>query len=410
MSQQYYSAANQYSTNNNQDYIQALVSKEVKKYSDQGRVQNAMYNPKTGFIHVTGDNVEKFDSSAWNNWPKVSNHEEYKRLKALNASGQKNDDQAQYNFIEPEFQDQALRFYEAYKAKGAAVITSTEFPQLTVNTVSQALLNRQQLVAQKYNLLGVPEKLTVQDTINIVYPEYNNTTSTVRVGYKENEAIDTSGYGAFTQTSVTLKKAGAGLAFTEEYYMKQFTMDIQALILDKIALDFTAARYNRIITKLATLTDLATTQGLWSAYTATNLASTNRPYTDINAVRVAVNADKLATVNTIISNQQLFIDFYSNTWVKGIFTQDGAATQNLNQIVANPPGLPFINQWIINEDTPAGHAFIFDSRFIVDIEGPRKTQQINTYNPDQTVFIQKEWFDIVTPSTRTGWGRELTGV
>jgi hypothetical protein len=367
-----------------------------------------MYNPKTGFIHVTSDSVESVTGEMWNNWAKVANYNEYQRLKALNASGQKSTDQAAYNYIMPEFQDQALRYYDSYKARGAAVITSTEFPQITVTQVSQALLNRQQLVAQKYNLLGVPEKLTVSDTINIIYPEYNNTTQTVRVGYKENEPIDTSGYGAFSQTSVTLKKAGAGLAFTEEYYMRQFTMDIQALILEKIALDFTAARYNRIIAKLPNLTNLAGAD--WAAYTAGNLQSTNRPYNDLNAAYVAVNSDKLAKIDTIITNQQQFIDFYSNTWVKGVFTNDQAATPSLNQIVNNPPGVQWAGQWLINEDIPANTAYVFDHRFLVDIEGPRKTQQINTYNPDQTIFIQKEWFDIVTPTTRTGWGRELTGL
>lgn len=410
MSQSYYPS--QYGgANNNPEYIESLVSKEVKKYADQGKVHNAMYNPKTGFIHVTSDSVESVSSEMWNNWAKVANYNEYQRLKSLNASGQKSTDQAQYNYIMPEFQDQALRYYDSYKARGAAVITSTEFPQITVTQVSQALLNRQNLVAQKYNLLGVPEKLTVSDTINIIYPEYNNTTQTVRVGYKENEAIDTSGYGAFSQTSVTLKKAGAGLAFTEEYYMRQFTMDIQALILEKIALDFTAARYNRIVAKLPNLTNQAATGSptAWSAYTAGNLMSTNRPFNDINTAFIAINSDKLAQVDTIISNQQTFLNFYSNTWVKGLFTSDNALVQTQDQIITSPPGLPYIKQWIINEDVPAATAYIFDHRFVVDIEGPRKTQQINTYNPDQTIFIQKEWFDIVTPTTRTGWGREITG-
>src|SRR5215831_5640529 len=136
--------------NSNPEYIESLVSKEVKKYQDQGKVQNAMYNPKSGFIHVTTESVEKISSEHWNNWPKVANYENYKKLKAQNASGQKNADQATYDYIMPEFQDQALRYYEKFKAKGAAVITSTEFPQITVTQVSQALLNRQQLVAQKY--------------------------------------------------------------------------------------------------------------------------------------------------------------------------------------------------------------------------------------------------------------------
>lgn len=396
--------------NNNPEYIQNLVSKEVKKYSEKGKVQNAMYNPKTGYIHVTSDSVEKISNDMWNNWAKVANYESYKKLKAQNASGQKNADQAQYDYIMPEFQDQALAYYSEYKAKGAAVITSSEFPQITVTQVSQALLNRQALVAQKYNLLSIPEKLTVSDTINIVYPEYNNTTQTVRVGYKENEAIDTSGYGSFTQTNVTLKKAGAGMAFTEEYYMRQFTMDIQALILEKIAIDFTAARYNRINSKLSALTTASPTGSDWAAYTAGNLQSTNRPYNDLNAVRLAVNSDKLATVDMIVSNEKQWVDFYTNTWVRGLFNQDSSLTPDMNQVIANPPGIPWAKQWIINEDVPNDQAYIFDHRFMVDIEGPRKTQQIQTYNPDQTIFIQKEWFDVVVPSTRSAWGKKLTAI
>lgn len=413
MSQTYYSP--QYS-NNNQEYIQSLVNKEVKKYQEQGKVQNAMFNPKTEKIHVTVENPTEVDNSMWSKWPAVLNYGEYRRLKANNASGQRhaNDDQAQYNFFTSEFQDQALRFYDEYKAKGAAVITSTEFPQITVTTVSQALLNRQQLVTQKYNLLGIPEKMTVSDTINIIFPEYNNTNpSTVRVGYKENEPIDTSGYGAFTQTNVSLKKAGAGLAFTEEYYMRQFTMDIQSLLLEKIAIDFTAARYSRILAKIVALTGFAAVGGGdWFALAASNLVSQARPQLDLNAAKLAIQSDKLAVVDTIVTNEKQWMDFYANTWIKGTFSgsPDAAATTNINQIVTNPAQIPWAKQWIINEDIANDVAFVFDHRMLVDIEGPRKTQQINTYNPDQTIFIQKEWFDIVTPSTRSAWGKKITGI
>src|SRR5215475_10883464 len=106
MSQAYYPP--QFSSNNNQEYIQALVSKEVRKYQDQGRVQNAIYNPKTKRIHVTTENPKEVESEMWNRWPLVSNYGEYQRYKAKNAAGERhaNDDQAQYNFIAPEFQDQ----------------------------------------------------------------------------------------------------------------------------------------------------------------------------------------------------------------------------------------------------------------------------------------------------------------
>lgn len=399
-----------YGNNYNPEYTQALTGQQRQKYQDNGKVQNALYNPKTGFIHVTSECPDTFDSSAWNNWPKIADYEAYKQLKVLNASGQKNDDQARFNYIMPEFQDQALRYYESYKARGAAVITSSEFPQITVTQISQALINKQSLVAQKYNTLGVPEKLTVTDTINVVFPQYNNTTETVRVGYKENEAIDTSGYGTITMTNVTLKKAGAGMAFTEEWYMRDTTVDIQSLLLEKIAIDFSKACYNRISTKLAGMSTLASAQsGGWSAYTAGNAASTNRSYIDIQAARNAINsADKLATADTIITNSNTYYNFYSNTWTRGVFTADTGISPDLNQIIANPAGIPWARQWIINEDVPDNQAYILDHHRLLNIEGPRKTQQINTYNPDQTIFIQKEWFEIQVPSTRSTWGRILT--
>ena len=65
----------------------------------------------------------------------------------------------------------------------------------------------------------------------------------------------------------------------------------------------------------------------------------------------------------------------------------------MNQIITNPKGIPWCKQWIINEDIPNGQRIQTPWPRILDIEGPRKTNvQINTYNPDQTIFIQKEWF------------------
>jgi hypothetical protein len=419
MSQTYYDWPG-YNFNNNQDtnpltsdYKNSLVGK-VKKFEDKGLVQSALYNPVTKDIHVTSDKVERFDKNDWSQWPKVLNSARYAELKQLSAAGKISEDKSQYGFVYPEFQDEMLRFAEKFKTHGAAAITSTEFPQITVTTFSQALINKQQLVAQKYNLLNLPDKLQVQDTVNIVFPEYNNTNpSSVRVGYKENEPIDTAGFGAFTQTNVSLKKAGAGLAFTEEYYMRQFSVDIQALLTQKIALDFATARYSRIISKLNTMTSLATTQTApsWSLFSAANIMSTNRPYLDVAAARAAVNtSDRLAVVDTIVTNEKNYYDYISNTWTAGAFTPTNAIAPDLNQIINRPGQIPWLNQWIINEDISNGNAFVFDHRFLLDVEGPRKTQQINTYNPDQTLFLQKEWFDIVTPSLRSNWGRKLTGI
>ena len=98
------------------------------------------------------------------------------------------------------------------------------------------------------------------------------------------------------------------------------------------------------------------------------------------------------------------MDYYTNTWIKG-FQNPDAATPDMNQIITNPKGIPWCKQWIINEDIPNGSTYILDGRRILDIEGPRKTQQINTYNPDQTIFIQKEWFEIQSSNNKDYMGQ-----
>jgi hypothetical protein len=139
--------------------------------------------------------------------------------------------------------------------------------------------------------------------------------------------------------------------------------------------------------------------------------STNRPYLDVSAARSAVNtSDRLAVVDTLLTNEKNYYDYISNTWTAGVFQSPSTATPDLNQVLTRPSQIPWLDKWYINEDISNGNAFVFDHRMIVDVEGPRKTQQINTYNPDQTLFIQKEFFDIVTPSQRSNWGRKLTGI
>src|SRR6188472_2501084 len=84
---------NQNDSPNTYEYKQALLGQKIQKYADNGMVNSALYNPKTGLIHVTSENAEKFDSSAWNNWARVMDYNRYKEIKALSASGKVNTDQ-----------------------------------------------------------------------------------------------------------------------------------------------------------------------------------------------------------------------------------------------------------------------------------------------------------------------------
>lgn len=399
----------QYTQEQQREFVRELYAQE-RSLQEKRKLSNALHNPKDGFIYLEDPNFRpsreysKETHIPWGSYPKVINTKRYQDLMARSAgftqeARHANSDQQEYGFYTNEWQDEALR------AHSAGIITSTEFPAITVTTVQNELLRNELLVAQKYNLLQITETVNT-DQLWVVYPEYDDTTKAVRTGYKENDPIETTGWGAFTETRIGLEKSGVGIGFTEEYYMRQFTYPIQQFILDHIAQDFVRVKHERLVALLATFADVAGAD--WGAYTAGNLQSTNRPAVNFNTVKTAINADKRASVNTVISRENVFIDYESNTWVKGVLQTMAASDRSQNDVITNPPGLPYIQRWILNEDVTDNIAYVFDSRAFVMIQGPRKTTQFENNNPQQTMTIQKDWFK--QHLRKSTWGRELTGV
>lgn len=399
----------QYTQEQQREFVRELYAQE-RSLQEKRKLSNALHNPKDGFIYLEDPNFRpsreysKETHIPWGSYPKVINTKRYQDLMARSAgftqeARHANSDQQEYGFYTNEWQDEALR------AHSAGIITSTEFPAITVTTVQNELLRNELLVAQKYNLLQITETVNT-DQLWVVYPEYDDTTKAVRTGYKENDSIETTGWGAFTETRIGLEKSGVGIGFTEEYYMRQFTYPIQQFILDHIAQDFVRVKHERLVALLATFADVAGAD--WGAYTAGNLQSTNRPAVNFNTVKTAINADKRASVNTVISRENVFIDYESNTWVKGVLQTMAASDRSQNDVITNPPGLPYIQRWILNEDVTDNIAYVFDSRAFVMIQGPRKTTQFENNNPQQTMTIQKDWFK--QHLRKSTWGRELTGV
>jgi hypothetical protein len=406
MSQALYPYGYEQSVQNNESYVKQILANEQKLQAKR-RLNNALFNPKDQYIYLEDFNFKpqgEYSSEnriPWKSYPKVLNTSRYQELVTKNASGQRhaNDDQAEYGFYTDEWQDEALR------AHSAGVITSTEFPAITVTTVSNELLRNELLVAQKYNLLQITETKNI-DQLQIIFPEYNDTTKAVRTGYKENDPLDTVGWGAFTETRIGLEKSGVGLGFTEEFYMRQFNYPIQQFILEHIAQDFARVKHERLVALLSTFADVAGAD--WGLYAPANLMSTNRPTTNLNTVKTTINSDKLASANTIVSREDVWIDYDTNTWTRQFGQPLEASGQAANDVITRPRGIPWADKWILNEDVTANVAFVFDNRAFIMVQGPKKTTQAQLYNPDQTVFYQKDWFK--QHLRKPTWGRELTGV
>lgn len=392
------------------EYIRELYSQE-RTLQEKRKLSNALHNPKDGFIYLEDPNFRpaseysKETHIPWKSYSKVINTKRYQELMARSAgftqeARHANSDQQEYGFYTNEWQDEALR------AHSAGIITSTEFPAITVTTVQNELLRNELLIAQKYNLLQITTTINTPQ-LWVIYPEYDDTTKAVRTGYKENDPIETAGWGAFTETRIGLEKSGVGIGFTEEYYMRQFTYPIQQFILDHIAQDFVRVKHERLVALLATFADVAGAD--FGAIGATDLRSTNRPQEILNSVRNTIHtADRNANVNTLVSRQLSWLDYELNTWTTGFLQPLTATTLDQNDVVANPRGIPWAQRWILNEDVAANNLYVFDNRAFVMIQGPRKTTQFVNNNPQQTITIQKDWFK--QHLRKSGWGRELTGV
>jgi len=392
-----------------QQYVRELFSQE-RKLQEKRKLSNALHNPKDGFVYLEDPNFRpSAEYSAdikipWGSYSKVINTNKYFDLLARSAGNTQearhaNYDQQEYGFYTNEWQDEALR------AHSAGIITSTEFPAITVTTVQTELLRNEKLVAEKYNLLQITTTINT-DQLWVVYPEYDDTTKAVRTGYKENDPIETAGWGAFTETRIGLEKSGVGIGFTEEYYMRQYTVNMNQFILEHIAQDFVRVKHERLVALLSTFADVAGAD--WGAIGATDLRSTTRPQEQLNTIKTTVNADKRASINTIVSREQPYLDYELNTWTQGFLQPLTASTLNQNDVITNPRGIPWASRWIINEDVTANNVFIFDNNAFVMIQGPRKTTQFENNNPQQTMTIQKDWFK--QHLRKPTWGRELTGV
>lgn len=400
----------QYSQEQQKEYVRELISND-RKLQEKRQLSNALHNPKDGYIYLEDPNFRpgrEYSNETfipWSSYPKVINTKRYQELMARSAgftqeARHANTDQQEYGFYTDEWQDEALR------AHSAGIITSTEFPAITVTTVQNELLRNELLIAQKYNLLQITETINT-DQLQVIFPEYDDTTKAVRTGYKENDPIETVGWGAFTETRIGLEKSGAGIGFTEEFYMRQFTQPINQFILDHIAQDFVRIKHERLVALLSTFADVAGAD--FGAIGTTDLRSTNRPQEILNSVRNTIHTgDRRANVNTLVSRQLSWLDYELNTWTTGFLAPLTATALDQNDVVGNPRGIPWAQRWILNEDVTANNLFVFDSRAFVMVQGPRKTTQFENNNPQQTITIQKDWFK--QHLRKSTWGRELTGV
>lgn len=377
----------------------------------QKQLKSAIYNPVTGRVYIEdkqyGDlevqgKQGKFD---WSKHPWVTDVNQYQEGAKKFKGGSINKDQFEYGFVNDEFLDDAIDFYKKVKVKGAGVLTSTEFPAFTTIAIETQLVNLERLARVRYNLLDTVRTINA-DQLYIRFPTWNDTTKNVKVGYKENDPIDTINWGQMQETQITVEKAGVGWGFTEEYDMQRFTFPIENTILNKVGFEFTERRHEQLAAGLTSFTGQAGSN--WRAYTAGNLQSDNRPYVDLNAAYKNIILTRRAQPNIIISNQNQFLDYDTNTWTRNFGEGQTASTTDINMVVTRPRGIPWCERWYLNEDIADDIAYVIDNNALTMVEGPSKTTQGQLINPDQRVTFRKEWFKFYIFDTT--WGRKLTGI
>lgn len=393
------------------------IIKNERTNSELMNAKSAVHNPKTDWIHLElngGLKLENFSEGDldWSNFVKASNVKALRenRERYLSGSVHMNEDQAMYNHYSDEYVEIAKLAHDRIHALSAGVITSTDFPSITVTTVTQDIINKERLEILKYNLLNVMETMNT-DQIRVRFPEYDDNQNTVKTGYAEGDPIDTIGIGAFTFRTFGLQKAGAKVAYTEEFFMRQYEYPVTSYLTQKIAADFVRVRHNRVLNKLADFTDITAGSigsGDWATSPPAQIHSSFQPQRDLTAAKTAINTDKLARADTIISNESQWVDYDLNTWTNGFAQPLTSTNVESNNTIPRPKGIPWCREWILNEDIADDKAFILDRNAFLNINGPRRVAQGQTLDPVQTILVQKQWFEIHLKEPT--WGRELTGI
>ena len=285
----------------------------------------------------------------------------------------------------------------------AGIIESTSYPTLEV-------VNKQIELEQAETLTHILRSVCTLETTDMLDIEkiWTFTGPGISRHMLGDTAVPLPKKGSFSVVEIQqLDKDMAHVAWTEEFFMKNYEANIRELNLSSIPFQMEKSKQLKIATIIDTIA--GTAAGSWSAFTGAD--STRNPYPDIDTATSAINAVD-GNPNTFVSSNEVYHAFIRNTYVTGFKQGEsgspwGGITYG-NRVVRSAEGIQNALVWGIDNLIPNGYLAIYDRRAVRLRQGPVNSRDYRDIKTGVEGRLWKDWN--LAYNWRTNLTKRITGV
>ena len=321
----------------------------------------------------------------------IVNFDEYNKQHKLKESGKINDYKGNGGFTQ-EWEPKVKQVIHAWKKGGkrlvnklaeSGVLTGADFA-----TVKSALLAlKTTTTAIRNHVLTEMVTQLQSDRLDVRFDDF--------AGFDAiNEEIGVwniplSGKGGFTTQTVSQKKYGWHLQWSEDFTMQYYDVDVMAYHVNALRGQMETVMNKKVAAEFNALS--GTAQASWSAFSGG--LSTRNAKIDVKNIATTVDNSLRGSPRAIVSNRAVYDVYQTNTSVAmgGLGAFAGVQYTFGNGIVTNSPGFDSI-RWGIDDLITTDQYTVYDPVGIVFINGPQRTAQYEDVRTGLRGTIFKRWF------------------
>ena len=201
--------------------------------------------------------------------------------------------------------------------------------------------------------------------------------------------IPVSFKGGFTTQTMTQKKYGWHLQWSEDFTMQYYDVDVMGYHIRNLAGQMETVMNKKVAALINALS--GTAQASWSAFSGG--LSTRNAKIDVKNIAKVVDASLRGSPQVILSNRDVYDSYQTNTTVApgGLGALAGVGYQFGNAIIGSIGGFDSI-RWGVDDLITTDQYTVFDPRGIVFAEGPQKVVQYEDVRTGIRGTIFKRWF------------------
>lgn len=198
-----------------------------------------------------------------------------------------------------------------------------------------------------------------------------------------------SGKGGFTSQTITQKKYGWHLQWSEDFTMQVYDVDVMQYHVNALRGQMETVMNKKAVAPINALS--GTAQASWSAATAG--LSTRNAKIDIKNIATVVDNSLRGTPRNILSNRAVYDVFQTNTTVQtgGVGLNQATRFTFGNGIIGGIGGFDSL-KWGVDDLVTTDRYTIFDPAGILFIDGPQRTAQYEDTRTGIRGTIFKRWF------------------